>query len=158
MMLPFGGRSIEAISQISDRRWKRFSRRSPLLSLPSGRQTLLEGCVLGLPGPINEQPAEQAGTGADAGAEPGVARHRANYRTAAGADGRAAKRALLSWCHVGAGDHRQSESGDYQILFHDIPRMRSVSAMRGTDSVRSETGTTRRWPFGSCDPARPAPN
>ena len=158
MMLPFGGRSIEAVSQISDCRWKRFSSRSPLLSLPSGRDALLKGPVLGLPGPIDEQPAEQARTGADAGAEPGVARHRANYRTAAGADGRAAKRALLSWCHVGAGNQWQTESGEYQIRFHDIPRMRPISAMLGTDSVRSETGTTRRWPIGSCDPARPAPN
>jgi hypothetical protein len=54
-------------------------------------------------------------------AEPGIAGDRANYRAAAGADGRAAKRALLSWCHVGAGDHRQSESGEYQIRFHDSP-------------------------------------
>src|SRR5271163_4595400 len=130
----------------------------PLLSLPSGRETLLEGCVLGLSRPINEQPAEQAGTGADSSAEPGIAGDRANYRAAAGADGRAAKRALLSWCHVGAGDHRQSESSEYQIPFHDIPRMKPISAMTGTDSVRSETGTTRRWLFGSCDPARPAPN
>ena len=65
---------------------------SPLLSLASGREALLEGLVLGLPGPVNEESAEQARTGADAGAEPGVARHCANYRTAAGADGRAAKR------------------------------------------------------------------
>ena len=128
---------------------------APLLS---GCVTLLEGLVLGLPGPVDKQPAEQARTGADAGAEPGVARHRANYRTAAGADRRAANRALLSWCHVGAGNQWQSESGKYQIRFHDIPRMRSISATTGTDSVRSETGTTRRWPFGSCDPARPAPN
>ena len=128
---------------------------APLLS---GCETLLEGLVLGLPRPVDEQPAEQARTGADAGAEPGVARHRANYRTAAGADGRAANRALLSWCHVGAGNQWQTESGEYQIRFHDIPRMRSISAMTGTDSVRSETGTTRRWPFGSCDPARPEPN
>ena len=128
---------------------------APLLS---GGETLLEGCVLRAAALIDEQPAEQARTGADAGAEPGVARHRTNYRTAAGADGRAANRALLSWCHVGAGNQWQSESGKYQIRFHDIPRMRSISAMTGTDSVRSETGTTRRWPFGSCDPARPAPN
>jgi len=60
--------------------------------LPSGRDALLKSPVLGLPRPIDEQPAEQARTGADAGAEPGVAGHRANYRTAAGADGRAAKR------------------------------------------------------------------
>src|SRR5436305_375356 len=83
---------VGAITEISDRRrWKGVLwpalGRSPLLSLPSGRQTLLEGCVLGLPRPVDEQPAEQARTGADAGAEPGVARHRANYRTAAGADG-----------------------------------------------------------------------
>jgi hypothetical protein len=103
--------------------------------LPGG-ETLLEGLVLGLPRPVDEQPAEQARTGADAGAQPGVARHRANYRAAAGADGRAAKRALLSWRHVGAGDHRQGESSEYQIPFHDIPRMRPISAMTGTDSAR----------------------
>ena len=106
---------------------------APLLS---GCETLLEGLVLSLAGSVNEKPAEQARTGADAGAEPGVARHRANYRTAAGADGRAANRALLRWCHVGAGDHRQCESSEYQIPFHDIPRMRPISAMTGTDSVR----------------------
>ena len=35
---------------------------APLLS---GGETLLEGLVLGLPGPIDEKPAEQARTGAE---------------------------------------------------------------------------------------------
>ena len=111
MMLPFGGRSIEAVSQISDCRWKRFSSRSPLLSLPSGRDALLKGPVLGLPGPIDEKPAEQARTGADAGAEPGVARHRANYRTAAGADGQLnicnLHRSAVALCKTGFAAYRR---------------------------------------------------
>jgi len=34
--------------------------------LPSGRDAVLKSPVLGLPRPIDEQPAEQARTGADA--------------------------------------------------------------------------------------------
>jgi hypothetical protein len=58
---------------------------APLTPLSSGRDSRLEGLVLGLPGPIDEQSAEQARTGADAGVEPGIAADRANYRAAAGA-------------------------------------------------------------------------
>jgi hypothetical protein len=80
----------------------------------SGRKTLLEGCILGLPGPIDEKPAEQAGTGADPGAEPGVAADCANYRAAAGPDGRPSQRALLGWGHIGASSDRQSDSREQQ--------------------------------------------
>ena len=60
----------------------------------SSGKTLLEGPILGLPGLIEEEPAEQARTGAGSRSEPGISADRANYRAAAGADGRAGQRAL----------------------------------------------------------------
>jgi hypothetical protein len=86
----------------------------PLTSLSSGRDALLEGPILGLPGLIDEKPAEQARTGADAGAEPGIAGDRANYRAAAGADGRAGQRALLGRGHIGTSSDRQSDGREQQ--------------------------------------------
>src|SRR6516162_508296 len=51
-----------------------------LTSLSSGRDALLEGPILGLPGLIEEQPAEQARAGAGSRSEPSIAADRANYR------------------------------------------------------------------------------
>src|SRR5208282_4226342 len=48
----------------------------PLTSLSSGRDALLEGPILGLSGLIEEQPAEQARTGAGSRSEPGIAADR----------------------------------------------------------------------------------
>jgi hypothetical protein len=89
-------------------------RRSLWRPPPAGGVSFLEGCILGLTGPIDEKPAEQARTGADAGAEPGIAADRANYRAAAGPDGRAGQRALLGWGHIGASSDRQRESREQQ--------------------------------------------
>jgi hypothetical protein len=92
------------------------------MSLSSGRDALLEGPILGLPGLIDEKPAEQTRTGADAGAEPGIPGDRANYRAAAGADGRAGQRALLGRGHIGTGSDRQSDGREQQQLVHGVPQ------------------------------------
>jgi hypothetical protein len=97
------------IVAFASRRTSRGSAPRPLKSLSSGRDALLEGPILGLPGLIEEESAEQTRTGADAGAEPGIAGDRANGRAAAGADGRAGQRALLGRGHVGTSGDRQSE-------------------------------------------------
>jgi hypothetical protein len=86
----------------------------PLTPLSSGRDARLEGLVLGLPGPIDEQSAEQARTGADAGAEPGIAADRTNDCAAAGADDRAGQRALLGRGHIGTSGDRQSDGREQQ--------------------------------------------
>jgi len=86
----------------------------PLTPLSSGRDARLEGLVLSLPGPIDKQSAEQARTGADAGAEPGIAADRANYRAAAGADGRTGQRALLGRGHICTRSDRQSDDREQQ--------------------------------------------
>jgi hypothetical protein len=86
----------------------------PLTSLSSGRDALLEGPILGLPGLIEEEPAEQARTGAGSRSEPGIAGDRANYRAAAGADGRAGQRALLGRGHIGTSSDRQSDGREQQ--------------------------------------------
>jgi hypothetical protein len=88
--------------------------RAPLTPLSSGRDARLEGLVLSLPGTIDKQSAEQARTGADAGAEPGIAADRANYRAAAGADGRTGQRALLGRGHICTRSDRQSEDREQQ--------------------------------------------
>jgi hypothetical protein len=103
-----------AIAASARRLSSRGSAVRPLTSLSSGRDALLEGPILGLPGLIDEKPAEQTRTGADAGAEPGIAGDRANYCTAAGADGCAGQRALLGRGHVGASSDRQSEGREQQ--------------------------------------------
>src|SRR5262249_54355354 len=90
------------------------ARRAPLTSLSSGREARLEGLVLGLPGPIDEQSAEQARSSADAGAEPGIAADRANYRAAPGADGGAGPCALLGRGHIGTSSDRQSDGREQQ--------------------------------------------
>src|SRR5215469_6017264 len=85
------------------------ARGAPLTPLSSGRDARLEGLVLSLPGPIDEQSAEQARPGADAGAEPGIAADRANNRPASGADGGAGQCALLGRGHIGTSSDRQSD-------------------------------------------------
>jgi hypothetical protein len=87
----------------------RGSAARPLTSLSSGRDALLEGPILGLPGLIEEKPAEQARAGAGSRSEPGIAADRANYGAAAGADRRAGQRALLGRGHVGASSDGQGE-------------------------------------------------
>jgi hypothetical protein len=81
--------------------------RSPTL-LP-GRETLLEGPVLGLPGLIEEKPADEAGSRPSSRTEPGVPADRAGDGTNAGTRGGACDRALLGWSHIGASGDRQSE-------------------------------------------------
>ena len=80
----------------------------------SSGKTLLEGPILGLPGLIEEEPAEQARTGAGSRSEPGIATDRAKYRAAAGADGRAGQCTLLGRGHIGASGDRQSDSREHQ--------------------------------------------
>ena len=55
------------------------------LTLLSGRETVLEGPILGLPGLIEEKPAEQAGSRASGGTEPRVPADRASDSADAGA-------------------------------------------------------------------------
>jgi hypothetical protein len=86
--------------------------RSP--ALLSGREPLLEGCILSLPGPINQKPAEQPRARPGGGPETSVPADRANYRAAAGADSRAGQRALLGWGHIGTSDDRQSDGREQQ--------------------------------------------
>ena len=81
--------------------------------MPGGK-ALLESPILGLPGLIEEKPAEQARTGAGSRSEPGIATDRAKYRAAAGADGRAGQRALLGRGHVGTSCDRQNGGREQQ--------------------------------------------
>jgi hypothetical protein len=74
------------------------------------------------PGLVDKQAAGQAGSRTDSGAQPGVPANGADNRTHSGPSGGAGERALLGRGHVGACDDRQSESSDYQKLFHEIPR------------------------------------
>jgi hypothetical protein len=83
-------------------------------SLSSGRDARLEGLVLSLPRPIDKQSAEQARTGADAGAEPGITGDRAYCGAAAGADSRAGQCALLGRGHIGTSGDRQSDGREQQ--------------------------------------------
>jgi hypothetical protein len=85
-----------------------------LLACSSGRDALLEGSILGLPGLIEEKPAEQARSRPSGGTEPRVPADRAEYRTAAGADGRAGQCTLLGRGHIGASGDRQSDSREHQ--------------------------------------------
>jgi hypothetical protein len=80
----------------------------PLTSLSSGRDALLEGSILGLPGLIEEKPAEQARSRPGSRAESRVPTDRAKYGAAAGADGRSGQRALLGRGHVGTSTDRES--------------------------------------------------
>ena len=68
---------------------------SPSPALLSGGKALLEGHILSLAGPVDEKSPEEAGTGADAGAEPSIAGNGAYCRASACADGGAGQRALL---------------------------------------------------------------
>ncbi len=89
---------------------------------PARRVSLLEGSVLRAPGLVDKQAASQAGSRTDSGAEPGVSADGADNRTYSGPGRGAGERALLGRGHVGTGDDRQSETSDYQKLFHEIPR------------------------------------
>ena len=102
------------IVAFASRRTSRGSAVRPLTALSSGRDALLEGPILGLLGLIEEKPAEQARSGPGSRSEPGIAADRAKYRAAAGADGRAGQRALLSRGHIGASGDRQSEGREQQ--------------------------------------------
>jgi hypothetical protein len=98
----------------ASRRKSRGSAARPLKSLSSGGDALLEGSILGLPGLIEEEPAEQARTGPGSRTESRVPADRAKYGAAAGADGRAGQRALLGRGHVGTSTNRQSEGREQQ--------------------------------------------
>jgi hypothetical protein len=95
-------------------RTSRGSAVRPLLACSAGRDALLEGSILGLPGLIEEKPAEQARSRPGSRTEPSVPTDRAKYGAAAGADGRAAQRALLGRGHVGTSSDRQSDGREQQ--------------------------------------------
>ena len=103
-----------SIVAFASRRKSRGSTVRPLTSLSSGRDALLEGSILGLPGLIEEKPAEQARSRPGSRTEPRVPTDRAKYGAAAGADGRAGHRALLGRGHVGASRDRQSDGREQQ--------------------------------------------
>jgi len=123
----------------------------------SGDKTLLKGLVLGLPGPVNEKPSEQARTGADAGAEPGVTGNGANCCATPRAYGGAAQRALLRRRHVSAGGERDGDGREQQQLVHSVPQ-RLISETAGTGSVRSEIETARQSTIEPNDPATSVPS
>jgi hypothetical protein len=102
------------ILAFASRRTTRGSSVRPLTSLSSGRDALLEGSILGLPGLIEEKPAEQARSRPGSRTEPRVPTDRAKYGAAAGADGRAGQRALLGRGHIGASGDRQSDGREHQ--------------------------------------------
>jgi hypothetical protein len=85
------------------------SRSSTLLP---GRETLLEGPVLGLSGLIEEKPAEQAGARPSGGSKSGIPANGTCDGADAGARSGAGQRALLGWGHVGTGGDRQSDGRD----------------------------------------------
>jgi hypothetical protein len=101
-------------SGLRSRRTSRGSDPRPLKSLSSGRDALLEGSILGLPGLIEEKPAEQARSCPGCRTEPRVPADRAKYGAAAGADGRAGQRALLGRGHIGTSSDRQSDGREQQ--------------------------------------------
>jgi len=90
----------------------------------SSRKTLLKRGVLGSPGLVEDQPAEEARTRACRSTEAGVSADGAGDRTDAGAAHCAGERALLGWGHVGASSGRQSEGRKQQYLLHVITRER----------------------------------
>ena len=108
----------------------------PLLS---GRETLLEGSVLGLPGLIEQKPAEQAGSRPSGRTEPGVPTDRPGDGADTGPSGGAGQRALLSWGHIGASGDRQNDGREQEQLVHGVPQKRLISEIAGRGNVRSGT-------------------
>jgi len=80
----------------------------------SGCETVLEGPVLGLPGPINEKPADQSCTRPGGRTEPGVPADGAKNGAHAGARSGAGKRPLLGRGHIGASNERHSDGREQQ--------------------------------------------
>jgi hypothetical protein len=91
-----------------------------------GREAFLEGPVLGATGLIDDEAAYQAGSRPGGGTEPSIPADRTKNRTDSCAGGGAGERPLLRRSHVGTGNHRQSESGEHQELFHPNPRASSI--------------------------------
>jgi len=83
-------------------------------ALLSGCETLLEGCILSLPGAIDEKPAEQSRACPGGGAKPGVAADRSGDGANAGTRSGAGQSTLLGRCHVGAGGGRQCDGRKQQ--------------------------------------------
>jgi hypothetical protein len=82
--------------------------------LSPDRDALLKRALLGLAGLIDQQPAEQAGPGADPRTKCSIPADRAKYGADAGASGGTGQRALLGRGHVGAADGRQRDSCEQQ--------------------------------------------
>jgi hypothetical protein len=82
--------------------------------LSSGCDALLEGSVLGLPGPINEKPADQPCTRPGGRTEPCIPANGSKNSPNAGARSGAGKGALLGRGHIGASSERHSDSGEQQ--------------------------------------------
>jgi hypothetical protein len=74
----------------------------------------LEGPVLGLPGSINEQPADQPGARPGGRTEPGIPADGAKNSAGAGARSSTGQRALLRRGHIGASYKRQSDGREQQ--------------------------------------------
>jgi hypothetical protein len=106
----------------------------------SGREALLKGRILSLPGPIDQKPADKPRTRPGGRTEPGIAADSANYRATAGANRSAGQRALLGWSHIGAGGERHSGTREQQYFFHRVPQMSFsqmlFSEMAGKDNAR----------------------
>jgi hypothetical protein len=80
----------------------------------AGREALLVGCVLGLPGSINEKPANQPSARPGGRTEPGIPADGAKNSADAGARSSAGKRALLRRGHIGASNERHSDGREQQ--------------------------------------------
>ena len=80
----------------------------------SGRDALLKGSVLGLPGAIDEKPADQACTRSGGRTEPGVPADGAKNGADPGARNGAGQRPLLGRGHICAGSERHSEGCEEQ--------------------------------------------
>ena len=98
----------------ASQRTSRGSAARPLTSLSSGRDALLEGSILGLPGLIEEKPAKQAGSCASGGTEPRVPADGPGDGADAGARSCAGNRALLGRGHVSTGSDWQSDGREQQ--------------------------------------------
>jgi hypothetical protein len=83
-------------------------------ALLSRRETLPVGLILGLPGPINEKPSEQAGSRPSGRTEPGIPADGAKNGADAGARSGAGKRALLGRGHIRASNKRHSDGREQQ--------------------------------------------
>ena len=114
LILHRGCRAFDAVGTVIREGIEPPPAASRSLTLLSGRETVLEGPILGLPGLIEEKPAEQAGSCASGGTEPRVPADGPGDGADAGARSGTGNRALLGRGHVGTSSDRQSDGREQQ--------------------------------------------